>query len=735
MTAKQPGLKPLLLLAALSLSVLAGCADPWENPDALPYRLVPVREFAGPFVSADLDRDGRDELLHYGALHEPGVGSLIIETFGGRDIEQVNVDGAVLRPGVLDLDDDDPLEILLPFVRDDSLFILALDHEGRRLSTVCLANGEPRRTPDGLLPWMPTEVRFTMEDMDGDRQRELVTVIRTGFARAPRGVLVHSWPEGERMAEALVEAALAPESFRDYDSDGTREIVFSAYASNNGASAGGLDDRHHYVGAFSIAPAPRLRWYAELGGLRTSVSQSEGDLDGDGRIELLVAVRNVDTGQGRLEVRDPMSGRVRVTRTLASSEAKVARLQPEGPATPVVIQPDGTLLVLDGSLRTIERHQLPVRQVSPQGLTVAPDLDGDGADEVFIKGGKRTYWLDPHFRLRGSMAGALASPLYAQQGDGMLPLLVVGGRGPEEFLSIEPNPWYLVHRYGRAVGGLLALGLIGGGGGVLLRLRRRNRRLYGQNAELEAVLATSGEDGGFDERAWRLTARRVAHDLRNPLTSILLNTEHLRRTAATGGTEEEVARYAARIEERVEHLRRVTRNFLKFVDVEAPSLTDLDLAGWLRAQAETIQAGLPPDIALDVRTDGALPVRADAEQLASVVDNLAANAVNALPEGGRIVLSAYPARALQLGDDPAPRDWVVVEVRDSGVGIPAPLRERLFAPGVSGTEGGAGFGLAVVQKVVADHGGHIDVESEEGAGTVFSLYLPARTPATDRTEP
>jgi two-component system NtrC family sensor kinase len=82
---------------------------------------------------------------------------------------------------------------------------------------------------------------------------------------------------------------------------------------------------------------------------------------------------------------------------------------------------------------------------------------------------------------------------------------------------------------------------------------------------------------------------------------------------------------------------------------------------------------------------------------------------------------------LRWSSDEAPTDYVVLEVRDTGVGMDKETKEQIFDPGFSTGQDGTGLGLAIVRKVVRDHGGHVEVESEPGVGSAFCIYLPVET--------
>jgi signal transduction histidine kinase len=228
-------------------------------------------------------------------------------------------------------------------------------------------------------------------------------------------------------------------------------------------------------------------------------------------------------------------------------------------------------------------------------------------------------------------------------------------------------------------------------------------------------------------RTWGLMARRVAHDLKNPLTSMLLTLQRLQMEYRDRAPDvaDDLDAYTARIEERIEYLRRMTKNVMKFIDAETPTLARTDLNAYLDARIDLLRSGLPPDIHLRTKkTPDLPPVRIDAEQMESVLENLIGNAVNAMPEGGQITIATRLEQGLRLGLDASPRDYVEVEVLDTGVGMEDTVLERLFEPGFTTSEDGTGLGLAIVQKVIRDHGGHIHVESERGTGSAIGLFLP-----------
>ncbi len=227
--------------------------------------------------------------------------------------------------------------------------------------------------------------------------------------------------------------------------------------------------------------------------------------------------------------------------------------------------------------------------------------------------------------------------------------------------------------------------------------------------------------------AWVAMAQRIAHDIKNPLTSIQLTLQRLQREYQSRESEnaQRYDEYTVRILERIENLRRMSRDFMKFLNVEKPNVQPVDLNKLVEELFGNTTIALPGDVKLVLKLASDLPtVHADAEQMQTLLENLVSNAINAMPEGGTLSVSTSVAFNLQFNDNNGPRNYVVLEVMDTGRGIPPEVMERLFHPYITKTYLGTGLGLTIVKKIVDDHHGHIEVNSEEGVGTSFIIYIP-----------
>ena len=226
-------------------------------------------------------------------------------------------------------------------------------------------------------------------------------------------------------------------------------------------------------------------------------------------------------------------------------------------------------------------------------------------------------------------------------------------------------------------------------------------------------------------------AAGLAHEIKNPLTSLLTFTRHLGRRFDDEHYrrrfQDVVPRELERINQIVERLLELARPpRLELALVRLPVLIDrvLDLYAH---QLEASRIAVVRELARDVP-----PIQADEEAVYRALVNLVANAVDAMPDGGRLVVRL----GWSDGGDMPPRassrrvHRVRIEVEDSGSGIPAAVAERLFTPFFTTKDGGTGLGLAITHKIVEDHGGTIDFRAVPGGGALFRITLPL-TPEVD----
>jgi two-component system nitrogen regulation sensor histidine kinase NtrY len=217
--------------------------------------------------------------------------------------------------------------------------------------------------------------------------------------------------------------------------------------------------------------------------------------------------------------------------------------------------------------------------------------------------------------------------------------------------------------------------------------------------------------------AWREVARRLAHEIKNPLTPIQLSAERLRRhfSQAPAGTRDLVDECTTTIVGEVESLKGLVDEFSQFARMPAPRAVSTDVHALLD-DALSLYRGLLAELEIRPHYQACLPkVSIDPEQIRRVIHNLVDNAIEAMDRRGVIDIETR---------HDAKNNLVRIVVADNGPGIPEAEREKLFLPYYSTKQRGSGLGLAIVRRIVAEHGGSIDVTDNQPRGTRFAIELP-----------
>ncbi len=348
----------------------------------------------------------------------------------------------------------------------------------------------------------------------------------------------------------------------------------------------------------------------------------------------------------------------------------------------------------ESTLRLAASVGLPEK---PGGLAVDLRLDSLSAEVIRTRQPLQTedMTLDPRSQLfgRGDVPhlALLAVPLVAR-----------GHVRGVVYVGDEPG-----HRFG--AGEIAVANALAGALGIGVE----NAELYADLRRSYAQLARAQQQVVQGERLAALgeLSAIVAHEVRNPLGVIFNSLGSLRRLVRPAG---DARMLFDIVEEEADRLNRIVGDLLDFARPSTPELRP-ELLG--RVVEDAVGAAVAQQagrIELVRELDPALPpVAMDARLVRQAVLNVAVNAVQAMPRGGRITV-----RARREGDG------AVVEIEDTGAGIPDEVRERIFEPFFTTKASGTGLGLAVVRRIVEGHGGEVRVRSVAGAGTTFTLIFP-----------
>jgi len=217
--------------------------------------------------------------------------------------------------------------------------------------------------------------------------------------------------------------------------------------------------------------------------------------------------------------------------------------------------------------------------------------------------------------------------------------------------------------------------------------------------------------------AWRELARRLAHELKMPLFPLQLTVENLMRSREQSPQdfEETFRESASTLLSEIANLKAIINRFSEFSKMPQPHLQEVSLRDLASGVVPVYEAQLEKmKIACHTEFADSAPISADPELLHRAISNLVLNAIDAMPQGGKLTLRT--SRDVNTGR---------IEVGDTGSGLTPEECARLFTPYYTSKSHGTGLGLAIVQSIVSDHGGRISVKSQPGKGTTFIIELPA----------
>ncbi len=240
------------------------------------------------------------------------------------------------------------------------------------------------------------------------------------------------------------------------------------------------------------------------------------------------------------------------------------------------------------------------------------------------------------------------------------------------------------------------------------------------NSKVQELLAQADALAKSErESAWREMAKQVAHEIKNPLTPIKLNAQLLQRSLENNDADikEKTSRFVSGLIEQVNTLTKIANEFSNYASLPKaiPETIQLD-----ELVKNTVSIMADEKVSIELNIEPAIQVYADKSLMTRVVNNLLKNAIQATEEKAygdtekpQVVLSLTKKDTL-----------AVLMLTDNGNGIPNDKQQRIFTPNFTTKSTGMGLGLAMVQQIVEQAGGHISFESEPGLGTTFTVKLP-----------
>ena len=578
-----------------------------------------------------------------------------------------------------------------------------------------------------LVAWgVSTYTQREFEKIDQRHTDALTDQFKQEYAQ--RGEEVVQRVTGIRESEATTKMAInmsGPKADPPYwfnEAEGlakANELDFLDFVGDDGAVISSKEWQVHFGYKTDWVTAGGLNWNQQPAFLnRTELP--------DGVALSLTAVRVMQVNEKNLYIIGGVQLDRDFLKTLALPEGMRALLYKN-------VQPgfDATMLTdVNGSVTQAEKLSPLIERVQKQGsaaeLTVQWSADPDSAENFHA------------IPLQGRGNQLLGVLLVGSSRKELVTLVsfirqlavIVGGAGI--LLGVFMSVWFSA-RVTRPLAKLAAGAREVAAGDWAVRVDARSHDEVGQLArdfnEMTRQLAEQRDRLVQAERvaAWREIARRLAHELKNPLFPLQLTLENLQRARQQTPElfDEIFAESTKTLRAELDNLKTIVTRFSDFSKMPAPQLQPTNLNDAVRNAVRVYDAqfnviGRPP-VTPELYLDESMPmIQADPDLLHRALSNLVLNSLDAMPSGGTLTV--------RTGHN----DGIVrVEISDTGAGLTPEECERLFTPYYTTKRMGTGLGLAIVQSVVSDHFGKISVESSPGHGATFRIELPVRPPGAE----
>jgi signal transduction histidine kinase len=563
----------------------------------------------------------------------------------------------------------------------------------------------------GMVFFKPTAL-----DLDMDGKIELVTILKQDFERS-KGVIICIDPEsGKLLWKYETGPMIIDAEFKDLEGDGKREIILSTFASYKGIECNDTSDEFSYV--IVLDCDGKERWKRKIGHVYTFSHNAVSDVDNDGIFEIISATEfhlERTKESGKIAIFDGQTGEPKEQKQepIVSFSAPVVLKAKEG-ARIYVGDSNGNLWMFDWEL--VELEKIKVKEKTPvYALNASTGTNEWNCVFVYSQGQLMAYDIELKQKVfsHNFEPAPILIPLDTKKGNHALvnsdKLYVLS----ESKISFSKRLENLV-KSGLLFNGLALL--LFNGLFIFFFYRMRKTSLFKQQRR-----ESTGDTSQFLE-----VFQGIAHKIKNPLSTIMWTAEKIKRSVDRDEADEEKFKtenydqLADFLVEDVKILKQQTHNILKLIQIQKPRMAQKNLKSILERLVEHYRALLDEtiEIQLDMEEDITIPI--DENLFKEAIVNLIDNGIDAMPDGGKLTVSAVPVASPSKGEI----SHVLIEVEDTGIGMEEEEVSQIFTPFFSKKEKGTGIGLTICKRIIEAHGGKIEIHSRKDFGTKIALIIP-----------
>lgn len=615
-----------------------------------------------------------------------------------------------------DSDNDGDIEIPIFGIENRKVVLELRDLNGKILEKTILESPAIPIHTDNLSVGI-----IEIADIDLDGKKEILWRMEAGWDGLPRGLAVHDLVSGKKKWELLYGAIPFQTTVKDINGDGKMEIIFTAWASHGGFTYNDMNDDTSYVGV--LDSNGKLLWIKESGYFFTQLFMAVEDLEHDGKFEVITARschRENDPDPGQIQVYDAISGNILhsfLEQGVSFINLYVVDINNDTNLEIISSDTGGRLRIWDHNLKTLYEYNNNAN-IKVVGVEKVP---GHSFPFIFTWCSLKDlrvldHRLRPIFNFQITNEVLNPRPIVPVSDGEKISFILSAGHTylitPKSSITLKdylilfwsPFSWYL-------------LGLIIFNGLIYFEFKKRKKL---KSYYLELIKKGIKTD--------LTTAQEALHKMKSPLTAILWETEKIDQLLEKKRQPKTLPSRLKQISQSImadlNELKIMNRFLMKFLQVQAMQLQEIHIKEVLTELLDKYRANLSDKFSFVINLPTFLPsLLADEEQLKEVFYIVIDNAIDAMPGGGTINITATFHKILLKENR---KNIICVEVVDTGCGIPDDKLARIFEPYYTTKKEGTGIGLSIARRIIESHDGWIEVESKEKIGTKFALYFPVK---------